>query len=139
VNRAEAKQFADAWVLEAKCLLDAGRWHAAYYLVGYAVECALKACVLAYIDNTGIIFQDKKYAEKCITHDIESLVKAAGLEEARGLDIQANPALGVNWQTIKDWKVDNRYKERSEPEARSLYEAVTDNANGVLPWIKARW
>ena len=23
--------------------------------------------------------------------------------------------------------------------AQELYSAITDNANGVLPWIKARW
>jgi len=41
--------------------------------------------------------------------------------------------------TILDWNVDIRYQERSELEARKLYEAITDNANGVLPWIKSRW
>jgi hypothetical protein len=139
VNRTEARQFADAWVLDAKTLLDASRWHAAYYLVGYAVECGLKACVLAHIDNTGIIFQDKKYAEKWFTHDIEVLVKAANLEVARGVDIQANPALGVNWQIVKDWNVDIRYQEKDEFDAQTLYAAVTHGANGVLPWIKGRW
>lgn len=139
MNRTEARQFADAWVLDAKALLDAERWHAAYYLVGYAVECGLKSCVLTYVDNTGIIFQDKKYAEKCFTHDVEALVKAANLEVTRGLDIQANPALGVNWQIVKDWDVDIRYQEKGEFDARRLYEAVTHNVNGVLPWIKARW
>ena len=139
MNRVQARAFAEAWVVDAKALLDAGRWHAAYYLVGYAVECGLKACVLAYIDNTGIIFQDKKFAEKCFTHDIEALVKAADLETTRGLDIAATPALGLNWAIVKDWNVDIRYQERSEPEARELYEAITDNAHGVLPWIRARW
>jgi HEPN domain-containing protein len=139
VNRAEAKQFAEDWVVDARALLDAGRWHAAYYLVGYAVECALKACVLSYIDNTGIIFQDKKFAEKCFTHDIEVLVKTANLEVVRGLDNQANPALENNWQIVKDWNVDIRYLQRTEVEARKLYDAVTDNANGMLPWIKDRW
>jgi HEPN domain-containing protein len=43
VNRQEARQLADEWVVDAKLLLDAGRWHAAYYLAGYAVECGLKA------------------------------------------------------------------------------------------------
>ena len=80
MNRAEAKKFADAWIVSAAALLDAGRWHAAYYLAGYAVECGLKACILSYIDSSGIIFQDKKFAEKCFTHDIEALVKAANLE-----------------------------------------------------------
>jgi len=139
VNRAEARQFADARVVDAKALLDAGRWHAAYYLVGYAVECGLKACVLAYVDHTGIIFQDKKFAEKCFTHDLEALVKAADLEITRGLDIQANADLGINWQIVKDWSVDTRYQDKSELDAKRLYQAVTDIANGVLPWIKNYW
>jgi HEPN domain len=139
LNRIEAGAFAESWVADAKALLDAGRWHAAYYLVGYAVECGLKACILAHIDTTGIIFQDKKFAERCFTHDLETLVKAADLEIIRGLDIAANPALGVNWQIVKDWNVDVRYRELSELEARSLYNAITDSANGVLPWIRARW
>ncbi len=139
MNRAEARQFADARVVDAKALLDAGRWHAAYYLVGYAVECGLKACVLAYVDHTGIIFQDKKFAEKCFTHDLEALVKAADLEITRGLDIQANADLGINWQIVKDWSVDTRYQDKSELDAKRLYQAVTDIANGVLPWIKNYW
>ena len=139
MNRAEAREFAEAWVLDSKTLLDAGRWHAAYYLAGYAVESALKACVLGYVEKTGIIFQDKKYAEKCFTHDIELLVSAADLQTTRGLAIRANPGLGLNWQIVKDWSVDARYQAKTEPEARQLYDAVTDHANGVLPWIKAHW
>jgi hypothetical protein len=104
VNRQEARQLADEWVVDAKSLRDAGRWHAAYYLAGYAVECGLKACVLAYIERTGIIFQDKRFAERCYTHDLASLVKAADLEIARGRDVAANPALGLNWDTVFNWR-----------------------------------
>ena len=139
MNKAEAKQFADAWIVDARAPLDEGRWHATYYLVGYTLECGLKACVLAHIDNTGIIFQDRKFAEKCFTHDLEALVKAADLESIRGLDIQANADLGINWQIVKDWNVDIRYQDKSGFDAKRLYQAVTDNANGVLPWIKNRW
>jgi HEPN domain-containing protein len=139
MNRAEARHFAEARVVDAKILLDASRWHAAYYLIGYAVECGLKACVLSYVESTGIIFQDKRFAEKCFTHDIEMLAKVANLEIARGLDMAANPALGVNWRLVMNWNVDARYQDKSEAEARRLYEAVTHNANGVLAWIRARW
>jgi hypothetical protein len=66
-------------------------------------------------------------------------VKAADLETERGLDIAANPALGGNWQVVKSWNVDIRYQEMNETDARRLYDAVADNANGVLPWIRARW
>jgi HEPN domain-containing protein len=32
-------------IREARVLLEAGEFPGAYYLAGYAVECALKACV----------------------------------------------------------------------------------------------
>jgi HEPN domain-containing protein len=139
VNRQEAQRLADEWVADAKVPLDSGRWHAAYYLTGYAAECGLKACVLAHIERTGIIFQDKRFAEKCFTHDLEALMKAADLEAAFGPDIAANPALEANWRIVERWDVDRRYQAASEAEARDLYQAVTDNANGVLPWIRVRW
>jgi HEPN domain-containing protein len=138
-NRQEARQLADEWVIDAELLLNAGRWHAAYYLAGYAVECGLKACVLAHIERTGIIFQDRRFAERCHTHDLEALVKAADLESVLGLDLAANAALRANWGIVKVWNVDRRHQATSEADARYLYQAVTDNANGVLPWIRVRW
>jgi hypothetical protein len=66
-------------------------------------------------------------------------VKAADLEIARGRDVAANPALGLNWDTVFNWNVDRRYLATSEADARGLYQAVTDNADGVLPWIRVRW
>jgi hypothetical protein len=139
VNRQEARQLADEWVIDAEVMLVAGRWHAAYYLRGYAVECGSKACVLAHVERTGIIFEDKKYAEKCFTHDLKALVKAADLEAVFGFDIAANPAPVDNWRIVAMWSVDRRYQATSETGARDLYQAVTDNANGVLPSIRVRW
>ena len=139
MNRVDAKRFSGERVLDAAALLEAKRWHAAYYMVGYAVECGLKACVLYYIEKTGVIFQDKKFVEACFTHDIEKLVRAAGLEANRGLDIRSNQQRSDHWQTVKDWNVDVRYQEKTESEARKLYDAITDATNGVLPWIKTQW
>ena len=124
---------------DAATLLAAGRWSGAYYLTGYAVECGLKACVLSHIERTGIVFLDKRFAEKCWTHDVEILVKAADLEITRGLEISANTDLALNWQYVKDWSETARYEQKTEVQARRLFEAVTDAANGVLPWIRARW
>ena len=126
-------------VLDADALLNANRWSAAYYLIGYAVECGLKACILARIETTGVIFTERKFSEDCWTHDIERLVSAANLHAARGQDIANNQALGQNWLVVSQWNETKRYDQMSEPQARALYEAVTDNASGVLPWIRARW
>ena len=139
MNRLDAKRFADERVFDAGVLLDAKCWHAAYYIVGYAVECGLKACVLKYIENTGIVFQDKRFFEACFTHDIEKLVRAANLEAIRGLDVQSNPLRAEYWEIVKEWSVDVRYQEKSEIAARRLFLAITDATNGVLPWIKTQW
>jgi hypothetical protein len=85
--------------------------------------------VLAYIERTGVIFQDRRFAEKCWTHDIEAPVKAADLEMTRGLDMSGNPALALNRQHAKDWAETARYERKTEVEARRLYEAITDSTN----------
>jgi len=139
MNRLELRQLAEDRAIDAEALLNANRWSAAYYLIGYAVECGLKACILARVEQTGIIFTEKKFAEKCWTHDIEELVSTADLQAARGQDIANNPPLGQNWLVVKDWDETTRYRQMTEPQARGLYEAVTHNANGVLPWIRVRW
>ena len=56
VNRVELQVMAEERVKDAKALLDCGRWEFAYYSVGYAVECALKACLLARMIYTALVF-----------------------------------------------------------------------------------
>src|SRR6516164_5774838 len=75
VNRVQWQQLATRWLADAKTLLDDHRWSAAYYLAGYAVECGLKACVLARVEKTGVIFDDPKYSEKIRTHKLPELLK----------------------------------------------------------------
>lgn len=139
MNRAELRQLAEDRVVDAQTLLAAGRWSAAYYLAGYAVECGLKACILGYVESTGIIFDDKKYAERCWTHDIEQLLVAANLNDFCDLAVAASPILGKNWIVVKLWNESARYYQKTDTEARELFEAVTDQTYGVLPWIKAYW
>lgn len=139
MNRTELQRLADIRIDEAKLLLDHGKWSGAYYLAGYAVECGLKACVLAHVELTGVIFQDRKYSEKCWTHDSEELVKLAGLKTQRDADAAANAALWTNWSYVKDWKESSRYEEKTQADAERLYHAIVDAANGVLPWIKSHW
>jgi hypothetical protein len=45
MNRLTFQQLAETRLLDAKALFQAGRFDAAYYLAGYVVECALKACI----------------------------------------------------------------------------------------------
>ena len=139
MNRSDLQQLAEARVLDAEALLNAGRWSGAYYVCGYAVECALKACIAK---KTGLYdFPDKTVVERAYSHDLTRLLDLAGLKLQLKLDTTpaANQALGINWQHVKDWSERVRYQEKTEPQARRLYQAVTDAANGVLIWIKNHW
>jgi hypothetical protein len=139
VNKDELRQLAQERILDAKALLAARRWSGAYYLAGYAVECALKACILGLIERTGIIFEDRKYAERCWTHDLEELLQLAELRAPFGVDLGKNVALRENWDIVKEWDEASRYRKTPHHKAKSLYQAITDKVNGIMPWITNRW
>jgi hypothetical protein len=136
LNRADLQQLAETRLREAKVLLDAGEWSGSYYLCGYSVECALKAVVAGQVNQGD--FPDKKLADAVYTHDLVKLRGLAGLGDdvPRG---QLNPSQNVNWLVAKDWRESSRYETRSQTEARSLYEAVSDPMDGVLPWLRTHW
>ena len=137
MNRKEFQQISRIRVQEARTLLNAGHYPGAYYLMGYSVECALKACVAKQVKRYD--FPNKNLANKAFTHDLEKLVEAAGLAPVFSTDRRANPALEVNWAVVKDWKESSRYELTiTEAQARDLYSACTGR-NGVLPWVRRRW
>src|SRR5207248_9891874 len=67
-------------------LLDLGMWDGAYYLAGYAVEVALKACIIKAVMATDA-FPEKKFSENCWTHDLEKLIVLAGLKAAKTINL----------------------------------------------------
>lgn len=137
MNRTDLQQLADERIRDADALLKAGQWSGAYYLAGYAVECALKACIAKLTDLHE--FPDKDRAVKSFSHDFENLLIVAGLKGLRDADISVNAVLRRHWLTVKDWKEAARYQRWTEAKARELFVAVADAANGVLPWITAHW
>jgi HEPN domain-containing protein len=137
MTKADFERLTDERLDDARTLLAAGRWSAAYYLAGYAVECALKACIAKLIKAGD--FPDKRLAEKSWSHEIEKLVDAAGLKTDRDNDFLANPKLAANWSSTTGWNEKSRYDLKSRVEAEALFAAITDMNDGVLPWIKARW
>lgn len=136
MNRTDFHRLADVRVAEAGVLLAAGMWDGAYYLAGYAVECALKACIAKLTKQDD--FPDKD-AAKCYTHKIDDLVGLAKLVALREADMKCNPALNKNWTTVKDWTEASRYDVQPKSDAEALYAAIADPTNGVLPWIKRHW
>ncbi len=139
MNRAELQWLAIERLRDARTLLKGGRWSGAYYLSGYAVECGLKSAVLALIERTGVIFTDRKYAEKCWTHDLGDLMQLSGLKGDLDIAMAVNRELTDNWGIVREWTELSRYRRMPKDESEQMYHAVADKPHGVLSWIKTRW
>ncbi|MCI0640394.1 MAG: HEPN domain-containing protein [Gemmataceae bacterium] len=137
MNRTDFQLLADVRIAEAKALLDQGMFAGAYYLAGYCVECALKACIAKLTNQFD--FADKKFVQECHTHNLEKLLELSGLKKERDSGALADQEFFANWQVINLWKETSRYAQKSQLEAQQLYDAITDVSHGVMPWIKQRW
>jgi hypothetical protein len=134
LRRKDFQRLADLRAQEAGVLARNRKEAGAYYLAGYAVECALKACIAKEAKRHE--FPPKvDYVRRVYTHNLEELLRLAGLENE--LDADANPSLGVNWGVVKRWNEETRYK-ASGLNGKDLYAAIS-GPSGVLPWIKQRW
>ena len=138
MNKTDFQLLADARVIDAEVLLTMTRWPAAYYLLGYAVECALKVCVARQFRQDEV--PEKKIVNGFYTHDLEQLLNLSGLKSALESKAKSDPVFQINWNTVLGWKEDARY-DHSIPEnkAKDLRVAVTDPTSGVLPWLKTQW
>jgi HEPN domain-containing protein len=137
VTRTDLQQLAEERIEEAKLLLGAAKYSGAYYLSGYAVEFALKACVAKLTNQHD--FYDEAIAKDCFTHRPEILVNLAGLRPQLDADRAADSDLEINWATACAWTESSRYEFHTKDDAEALFNAVTDAARGVLPWIRTHW
>lgn len=138
MDRKDLQEIAEMRINESGILIQNNAYAGAYYLAGYAIECALKACVAKQIRKHE--FPDKKLILDSYSHDLEKLLHVSGLKTKFHEAINDNPELDVNWSIIKDWTVDARYDQSiSEKRAKDLYDAIYDNRNGLLEWLRVRW
>jgi HEPN domain-containing protein len=137
VNRDDLKLLADVRLKEAKALLNKRFYDGAYYLSGYAVECALKSCIAKKTKRYD--FPDKRIVNDSYTHDLNQLTKVSGLQKELELEMQRDGDFEVNWAIVKDWSENSRYERYDAAAAKGLYAAVADSQHGVLRWLKRHW
>ena len=138
MNRDDFQALAHIRLDEAKVLLDAGYYDGAYCLAGYAVECALKACI-AKLTREHDFSRDRRFLENVFTHDPVRLIKAAGLEEDLATERQLDPIFAESWILVTGWSEDSRYQRTSGDEARNSYNAITEPRHGVFRWLLGHW
>ena len=138
MNRSDLQRLAELRIAEAKVLLENNCWAGAYYLAGYAVECALKACIAKTTQQYD--FPDRGRVNSSHTHNLSALARIAGLEEKFRERAGSEESFNINWKSVRDWSEEVRYRPNvPEHRAVTLYGAIVDAEYGVLPCIKKFW
>jgi HEPN domain-containing protein len=137
VNRIELQEVSELRLRESKALLAAGFAEGAYYLAGYAVECALKACIAKRTREHD--FPERELVNESHTHNLKKLLKLAELGDKLDAAIGAEPAMASALDKIKDWSETSRYQRKTFQEAVELLKAIEDGKGGLLPWIRLHW
>jgi HEPN domain-containing protein len=133
MNRADFQQLAELRLREAQALLAAGLPDGAYYLAGYSVECALKACISKRTQLHD--FPDKKLVNDSHTHNLKELLRLAELDSV----LDADPEMRSNLETVQDWSETARYQRKTVLDTIALLTAIETQKGGLLPWIRLRW
>jgi hypothetical protein len=112
---------------DAKCLLDAGRFHGAIYLCGYAIECQLKENICAARQIEAL---DQGEAKK-LGHDLWDVLKMAGL----GQKLLENKDLRVVFfEIVFRWSTEMRYSGARSDEREC--KRFLKNAEDFLLWLR---
>lgn len=135
MNKKDLEILSAIRIKEAEILLNSECYHGAYYLAGYALECALKACIAK--QTRQFDFPDQKLANDSYTHDLAKLLIIAGLKQKLSLRENQDINFKLNWSVASKWSEKSRYDHAIERQyAKDLFEAITENQSGVLPWLK---
>lgn len=142
------KQITEARLKSAETLMMVQDWHGAAYMLGYVLECALKAVIcktlhlVEYPENT----KNNKIDSYFMTHRFEQLLLVSGLE-----DIFSSRGPAQAWQNWSDFMLKYqgdwptmRYNVDviwNEIEVNKLYNNLTDPQYGIITLIrkKKRW
>jgi HEPN domain-containing protein len=137
VNRKEFQTLSRIRLREARALAELGMHDGAYYLAGYSVECALKACIAKATLRHD--FPDKKTVDLSYTHNLRGLLGVAKLEKALVDESNRDPDFRNSWDIVQLWSEHSRYSTHQATSANKFLEAVGNRKHGILRWIKLHW
>jgi HEPN domain-containing protein len=139
VTRTDFQNLAQLRLDEAQCLLSAGHFCGAYYVAGYVIECALKACI-AKQTQAGDFPPAANLKDSHFTHELTKLLKTANLEGNLRTQSQA---VQDNWRLLSGapgGSENRRYETNiSQVEANDCLNAINDANDRVLIWLKNHW
>ena len=138
MNKKDLEKLVNIRIQEAKILFDAKSFEGAYYLAGYSLECAIKACIAKQVQQYD--FPNIELARNSYSHNVIDLLGVAGLKPKLSQKEREDSDFQLNWAVAKDWNEKARYENSvDETKAKDLYDALTDNKSGILVWLKTFW
>lgn len=137
MTKADLEKLALVRLEDAVFLLQENRCSSAYYLAGYSVELALKACIAKLVQPNTI--PDKAFINAIYVHKLDSLLSVAGLKQRFDSDAKADPELAAYWAITSNWSEESRYAMWDPFSAASLIEAIHEPTHGVFQWVKKHW
>ena len=137
ITRKNLQALSQAKISDATLLFENSRWANAFYLAGYSLELALKACA-AWQFQAGTM-PDKKFVNSLYTHRFDDLIGSAGLHAELRTKQDVDSIFSANWGIAAEWTPEARYDATDKSSAHFLLAALTDANHGVLPWIETYW
>lgn len=109
IYRRDFKALADLRAEEARVLVAKGKQQGSYYPAGYAVECALKACIAKKTKR--FEFPPKaEHVRRLYQHGLPDLLILSGLHKQLIRQLASNNNFATNWSIVKEWTVESRYR-----------------------------
>lgn len=138
LNREQLQKLAERYVVDAENLMMSQRWASAYYLAGYAIECALKARIAKEVRQHD--FPDYRIVREFYTHDLKQLLKLGGLQDLLSQRASESAGFRENWfSNVVKWNESSRYWNPTQDMAQNMFRAVSNSEEGVLPWLRRYW
>ncbi|MEC0568484.1 HEPN domain-containing protein [Bacillus spizizenii] len=131
MNREEFQRIAEIRAEEAIVLFENQKYDGAYYLAGYAIECALKACIAKKTRQYDFP-PNAKTIQRIYTHNLNTLLQEAGLQFP-------NDDIETNWLVVKDWTEQARYTQIDQDIASDMIDSALHPEEGVYKWLKTHW
>lgn len=137
VTKNDLEVLSESKLADALLLFERERWANSFYLAGYSVELALKACVAVQFQASTI--PDKKFVSSIHTHEFSKLIGLAGLTAELRAKQDEDSTFAANWGITAEWSPEARYECTDKSTAHFLLHAIADPEHGVLSWIKTFW
>jgi len=137
LTKQDLEKLAQLRLDDALLLVSAGRASSAYYLAGYAVELALKACVSKLFQPN--VIPDKAFVDAVYTHRLDNLLSTAGLAVKFKEACAEDHILAVYWGVTSQWRETSRYELWDSASASLMLQAIHEPNHGVFQWVKQHW